>query len=272
MTTLTQEQQITTNALWLKDRVAVVTGAGSGIGRAAAIKLAEQGARVCLVDLTEQRADRVKQEIEAKGGKALVVDVDVSDPNRVSQAIEQAVSAWGRLDIVFANAGINGVVTPIEDLSPEEWDHTLTTNLKGTFLAVKYAIPHMKQNGGSIIITSSINGNRTFSSFGMSAYSTSKAGQMAFGKMAALELARYKIRVNIICPGAIKTNINRNTHPTPELDKIKIQVFYPEGSQPLEHHPGSPEQVADLALFLASDFSSHITGSEIYIDGAESLL
>jgi NAD(P)-dependent dehydrogenase (short-subunit alcohol dehydrogenase family) len=106
----------------------------------------------------------------------------------------------------------------------------------------------------------------------MSAYSTSKAGQMAFGKMAALELARYRIRVNIVCPGAIQTNIGQNTHKTSELEKVKIPVKYPEGSQPLEHHPGAPEQVADLVMFLASDHSSHITGSEIFIDGAESLL
>ncbi|KIL37081.1 3-ketoacyl-ACP reductase [Gordoniibacillus kamchatkensis] len=257
---------------WVKDRVALVTGAGSGIGKAAALKLAANGARVCLVDLTEQRAGEVKELIEAQGGEAIVVDTDVSDPVRVQSAVELAMKEWGRLDVVFANAGINGVVTPIEDMSPEEWDHTLTTNLKGTFLAVKYAIPHMKKNGGSIIITSSINGNRSFSGFGMSAYSTSKAGQMAFGKMAALELARYRIRVNIICPGAIQTNISENTQKTPELHKIEIPVKYPEGSQPLEHKPGSPDQVADLVLFLASDHSSHITGSEIYIDGAESLL
>ncbi|MFC0214256.1 SDR family oxidoreductase [Paenibacillus chartarius] len=272
MAAIVQERKGSETAQWLKDRVAVVTGAGSGIGKAAAIRLAEHGARVCLVDLTERRAGDVKRDIEAAGGEAIVVDTDVSDPARVQAAIEQTVRTWGKLDIVFANAGINGIVTPIEDMSPEEWDHTLTTNLKGTFLAVKFAIPHMKEKGGSIVITSSINGNRKFSGFGMSAYSTSKAGQMAFGKMAALELARYKIRVNIICPGAIKTNINENTQQTPELDKIKIPVNYPEGSQPLEHHAGSPEQVADLVLFLASDYSSHITGTEVFIDGAESLL
>ncbi|MNH36362.1 Cyclopentanol dehydrogenase [compost metagenome] len=106
----------------------------------------------------------------------------------------------------------------------------------------------------------------------MSAYSASKSGQTAFAKMAALELARYKIRVNVICPGAIETNIGENTDRTPQVDKITIPVKYPEGSQPLEHGPGKPEQVADLVLFLASQESSHISGSEIYIDGAETLL
>jgi NAD(P)-dependent dehydrogenase (short-subunit alcohol dehydrogenase family) len=256
----------------LQDKVAVVTGAASGIGRAAALRLAQEGARVCLVDLKENKAEKVRFEIEKGAGEAIVADVDLSDPRRVEQGIKEAVDKWGALDIVFANAGINGTVAPIEDLTPEQWDHTLTTNLKGTFLTVKYAIPHMKQKGGSIVITSSINGNRSFSGFGMSAYSTSKAGQVAFMKMAALELARYKIRVNAICPGAIKTNISENTNTTPEVDKIKIPVKYPEGSQPLEHGPGMPEQVAELVYFLASEDSDHITGTEIYIDGAESLL
>ncbi|WP_409341166.1 SDR family oxidoreductase [Paenibacillus sp. MBLB4367] len=256
----------------LKDQVAFVTGAGSGIGRAAALRLAEEGAKVCLVDLNDDRTGKVKQQIESFAGEAITADTDVSDPIRVEAAIKQAVDKWGRLDIVFANAGINGTLAPIEDMKPEDWDHTLTTNLKGTFLAVKYAVPHMKERGGSIIVTSSINGNRVFSGFGMSAYSTSKAGQVAFTKMAALELARYKIRVNAICPGAIKTNISESTHPTPELDKIKIPVQYPQGSMPLEHRPGEPEQVAALVAFLASAESSHISGTELYIDGVESLL
>ncbi|MFD0868631.1 3-ketoacyl-(ACP) reductase [Chlamydia abortus] len=256
----------------LKDQIAVVTGAGSGIGRAAALKLAEHGAKVCLVDLKNNRSEAVEQQIKQAGGEAVFVDTDISDPQRVQQAIRAAADQWGRIDIVFANAGINGTLSPIEDLTPEDWDQTLATNLKGTFLTVKYAIPHMKQNGGSIIITSSINGSRKFSGFGMSAYSTSKAGQLAFAKMAALELARYKIRVNVICPGAIQTNIQENTHPTPAVEAIKIPVNYPQGNQPLEHGPGQPEQVADLVLFLASNESSHITGTEIFIDGAESLL
>ncbi|GAA0325982.1 SDR family NAD(P)-dependent oxidoreductase [Bacillus carboniphilus] len=257
----------------LKEKVAIVTGASSGIGKAAAVRLAKEGAYVAIVDLKEEKGMAVKKQIEQFGGKCEVFDTDVSDPERVEASIKKVTDTWGDIHIVFANAGINGTVAPIEDLSPHDWDQTITTNLKSTFLTVKYSIPYMKKHGGSIIITSSINGNRTFSSFGMSAYSTSKAGQMAFGKMAALELAKYKIRVNIICPGAIDTNIKENTHPDQEnLKKIKIPVQYPEGSQPLEHHAGKPEQVSDLVYFLASNLSSHITGTEIYIDGAESLL
>jgi NAD(P)-dependent dehydrogenase (short-subunit alcohol dehydrogenase family) len=131
----------------------------------------------------------------------------------------------------------------------------------------------MKETGGSIVINSSINGNRYFKNFGFSAYSSSKAGQVAFGKMAALELARYKIRVNTICPGSIDTNIDNNTFPEEEnLKKIRIPIEYPEGSQPLARKAGTAEQAGDLVLFLASDMSSHVTGTEVYIDGAESLL
>jgi len=117
-----------------------------------------------------------------------------------------------------------------------------------------------------------VNGNRIFSNFGFSAYSTSKAGQVAFMKMAALELAQYKIRVNAICPGAIETNIQQNTDRRPEVDEIEIPVDFTEGDKPLGHKPGSAKQVAQLLLFLSSDLSNHITGTEIYIDGAESLI
>ncbi|MEK4250017.1 SDR family oxidoreductase [Paenibacillus sp. FSL W7-1287] len=263
---------MTDNNNSLDNKVAVITGAASGIGQATAIALAKAGAKIVLVDLNNRRAETTEEQIKQLGGECIFVDTDVADPKRVEQAIQQAVDTFKTIDIVFANAGINGTVAPIEDLTPDQWDETLTTNLKSTFLTIKYAIPHMKQNGGSIIITSSINGSRKFSGFGMSAYSSSKAGQVAFAKMAALELAQYKIRVNVICPGAIQTNIGENTFKQPEVEKIQIPVVYPEGSQPLEHGPGKPEQVADLVKFLASSSSSHISGTEIFIDGAETLL
>ncbi|WP_062236059.1 SDR family oxidoreductase [Fictibacillus sp. FJAT-27399] len=253
-------------------KVAVVTGGGSGIGRASALAFSKEGMKVCVMDIKEERAEEVVQEIGNTGGEAIACEVDVSDPSEVQRGIEKAVQKWGRMDVLFANAGINGTLAPIEKLSLEEWNTTISTNLNGTFLTVKHAIPYLKKAGGSIVITSSINGNRAFHGFGMAAYSSTKAAQVAFMKMAALELARYKIRVNAICPGAIKTNIGQNTNATEAVKEIAIPVDYPEGDQPLEHKPGEPKQVADLVLFLASERSSHISGTEIYIDGAETLL
>ena len=256
----------------LDGKVALITGAGSGIGKAAALLLAREGAKVAALDMKEEDAQQTVEEIERAGGTARAVVADVSQPEQVQQAVQQVVDAWDRLDIVFANAGINGVWAPLEELTPEDWDKTLGINLKGTFLTVKYAVPHLKKRGGSVIVTASVNGTRIFSNTGATAYSSSKAGQVAFTKMVALELAPSKVRVNVICPGAIETNIEESTEKR-NLDEVRISVEYPEGSQPLEGgSPGTADQVAQLVLFLASDASEHITGTEIWIDGAESLL
>jgi len=261
------------NTKRFEGQTAIVTGAGSGIGKASAIKLAQQGANVALFDLLNDRTSETEAEINRiREGAARAFDVDTSNAQRVEKAVLETVEIFGGVDIVFANAGINGVLSPIEEMEFEDWQKTLSVNLNGTFLTLKYTIPHLKKNGGSVIVTSSINGNRTFSNFGMTAYSTSKAGQVAFTKMAALELARYKIRVNVICPGSISTNIDQSTEKTEELKDIIIPVQFPEGSQPLADGPGDPRQVADLVSFLASKEASHITGAEILIDGAESLL
>ncbi|ASA21076.1 SDR family oxidoreductase [Paenibacillus donghaensis] len=258
--------------LKLKGKVAIVTGGGSGIGRASVLEFSRNGAKVALLDRTVENAEKVKRQVEAEGGEAVVIECDVAQPEQVEAAVKQAAAQWGRLDIVFANAGINGAMTPIETMDIESWDQTIQINLRGTFATVKYAIPHLKESGGSILINSSINGNRVFSNVGFSAYSTTKAGQVAFMKMAALELAQFKIRVNAICPGAIKTHIDDNTYPSDDLKEVQIPVEFPDGGEPLEKGPGRPDQVAKLALFLASEDSDHITGTEIYCDGAESLL
>lgn len=255
----------------MEGKTAIVTGAGSGIGKAAALKLAEHGAKVCLIDLKPERVAEMKELIAQKGGEAIGFAVDITYPDQLKEAIDSAGKQWGKIDALFVNAGINGKWAAIEHFPEEDWELTINTNLRSTFLSVKYGIPYMKENGGSIVITSSINGSRRFVGFGASVYSISKAGQIAFAKMAAVELARYRIRVNAICPGAIRTQIGENTFIDDTVKEIAIPIEYPQGSIPLGKR-GEPEQVADLVLFLASDESSHITGTEIYIDGAESLL
>ncbi|MNI14267.1 Levodione reductase [compost metagenome] len=255
-------------------KAAIVTGAGSGIGRAAAIRLAREGAKVALFDLINESTQKTENFINnVSNGVSKAFDVDVSDPVRMEKAVSETAEMFGGIDIVFANAGINGALAPIDEMTLEEWEKTLRINLNGTFLTVKHTVPYMKERGGgSIIITSSINGNDRYSGFGMSAYSTTKAGQVAFAKMTALELAKYKIRVNTICPGSISTNIDSSTEISDELEEIIIPVEYPEGSQPLADGPGQPRHVADLVAFLASHEAAHITGARIVIDGAESLL
>ncbi|RAM51960.1 MAG: 3-oxoacyl-[acyl-carrier-protein] reductase [Hapalosiphonaceae cyanobacterium JJU2] len=256
----------------LTNKVALVTGAGSGIAKATAKLFAKEGAKVAALGRTKDELETTVAEINNNYGEAIPLVADISDPEQMQQAIQAIIDKWGRLDIVFANAGINGVWASIEELTLEDWNKTINVNLTGTFLTIKYAVPYLKKQGGSVIITSSVNGTRTFSNTGATAYSSTKAAQVAFAKMVALELAKHRIRVNVICPGAIATNIDENTD-RQDLEEIQEPVEFPEGKIPLtDGKPGTSEQVAQLVFFLASDASSHITGTEVWIDGGESLL
>ena len=257
----------------LEGKVALITGGSSGIGKSSALLFAKEGARVAVLGRTESEVNKTVEEIRRNGGEAIAVMADVSQVDQMQNAVQQIVDQWETIDIVFANAGINGVWAPLEDLTPEEWDTTMDINLKGTFLTVKYALPYLKKQGGSVIVNSSVNGTRMFSNTGATAYSCSKAAQVAFTKMTAVELGRWKIRVNVICPGWITTEIGDNTN-LRNLDGVKYEVDFKDGGLiPLTGgKPGSAEQVAQLVLFLASDMSSHVTGTEMWIDGAQSLM
>jgi NAD(P)-dependent dehydrogenase (short-subunit alcohol dehydrogenase family) len=256
----------------VKDKVALVTGAGSGLGEATARLLAKEGAKVVLLGRTEKEIKEVVDAIKKDKGEAIALTANIADPEAMTKAVKKAVDQYGKLDILFANAGINGVWAPIDDLKVEEWQETININLNGTFYTIKAAAPYLKKNGGSVIITSSVNGTRTFSNTGATAYSCTKAAQVAMAKMLALELAKYRVRVNVICPGAIESEIDENTEKR-NVDKEKEPVEYPEGSIPLtDGKPGKSEDVAELVLFLASDASKHISGTEVWIDGAQTLL
>lgn len=249
----------------------MVTGAGSGIGKAAALLLAQHGARVVMLDVDGQRAKEVCDEATENGGQAISIACDISSDSAVAEALGAIDRTYRRLDIVFANAGINGVWAPIEQIQAKEFDQTIAVNLRGTFLTIKHSVPMLRRQGGSVIVTSSINGTRTFSNVGASPYAASKAAQVALAKMLALELAPDKIRVNVICPGSVRTHIGESTEVRgrDELGRARP----PHRDDPEQRFwPGTPEQVAQLVLFLASDASSLITGSEIWIDGAQSLL
>ena len=256
----------------LQGKVALVTGAGSGIGKAAAMRFAREGVMVGVLSHTEDEIRKVAQEIERAGGKAIPLAADVGDEGQMKKAVDDLVQAYGGLDIVFANAGINGVWAPIDELQPDEWDRTIKTNLRGTYLTIHYAVPHLKKAGGSIVITASINGSRTFTSAGATAYSATKAAQVAMAQMLAVELAKHKIRVNVVCPGKIDTEIQENTQKR-DTQEAEVPAEYPEGPIPLTgKEPGTSEEVAELVFFLASDRSRHITGTPVWIDGGQSLL
>jgi NAD(P)-dependent dehydrogenase (short-subunit alcohol dehydrogenase family) len=256
----------------LENKVALVTGGGSGIGEAAAVLFAREGAKVAVLGRTAEKLEETVKRIEAAGGQGLAVEGDVARYADMERVVGEVVEKWGRLDVVFANAGINGVWAPIEELRPEEWEKTIAINLTGTFFTIKAAVPQLRKQGGSVIVTSSINGTRVFSNSGASAYSSTKAGQVALTQMLALELAKDRIRVNVICPGAIETEIEESTERR-NLEKAKEPVEFPEGDLPLtDGKPGKAEQVARLVLFLASDESDHITGTPVWIDGGQSLL
>lgn len=259
--------------MMLAGKVALVTGAGSGIGKAAAVRLAAAGARVGALSRTEEEVRATTEEIRAGGGDAVHLVADVGDAEQMRAAVDQLVAHYGGLHIAIANAGINGVWAPIDEITPEEWDRTIDTNLRGTYLTLHFAVPHMKRAGeGAIVIVSSINGTRTFSNPGATAYSCSKAAQVAMAKMTALELAKHRIRVNAICPGLIDTEIKESMS-SRNPEKAGEPAEYPAGQIPLTGGgAGSSEDVANLILFLVSDQARHITGTPVWIDGAESLL
>jgi NAD(P)-dependent dehydrogenase (short-subunit alcohol dehydrogenase family) len=246
----------------LKNKVALITGAGSGIGRATAILFAKEGAKVVVADIVKEAAEETVKLIKEAGGDAIFAIADVTKASDVQKMIETAMNYYGRLDILVNNAGVN-IMAPISETSEELWDKIININLKGVFLGCKYAAPVMiKQGGGVIINTAS-----TFAFVGalnFSAYCASKGGVAAFTRALALELAPYKIRVNCICPGTIET---------PLVKQIWEKSGKPEEMREsrLKLHPigrlGKPEDVANAALFLASDDSSFITGTALFVDG-----
>lgn len=254
-------------------KVALVTGAGSGIGRAAALHLAAEGFSVGLLGRTESELQAVKNEISALSGASKVLVADVAEEAAMRHSVAELADAFGRLDVVVANAGVNGVWAPIDELTPSEWDDTIRINLRGTYLTIHASVPHLKAaGGGSIVIVSSINGTRTFNSPGATAYSVTKAGQLAMAQQLALELGRHRIRVNAVCPGEIETAIDENTD-IRGRDRTEVPVRFPAGDIPVTGGvAGTSEDVAALIGFLVSDQSRHITGTPVWIDGGQGLL
>lgn len=237
-------------------QVAYVTGAGTGIGAAIATALAARGARVALIGRSETPLRDVESRIAADGGSAISLTADVSDAAAVRSSIDRTLEQFGRLDLAVNNAGVAGAAEPISDVAEERWSEVIGTNLSGIFLCMKHQIRVMRQQDtGAIVNISSVFADRGFS--GRSAYSTSKHGIRGLTRSAALENARYNIRINEVQPGVIA--VPRQNSNADEVNKIAAQI--PIG------RPGKGDEVAAAVCFLLSEEASYITGAHLAVDG-----
>jgi len=246
----------------MEGKRAIVTGAASGIGRASAERFAQEGASVLVADVAGAGLDETVDLIRAAGGRVRSVVADAGDEEAVAGLVQRCVEELGGLDVFFANAGISGEIVPLLELSAEDWWPVLRVNLIGPFLAVKYAAGHMKEHGGgSIVCTASVAGLR--SGAGPAPYSASKAGVISLVQSAANQLAGSGVRVNAICPGLIETGMTR---PIFEGARAAGNEGRIGQLNPLRRG-GQPREIAEAAVFLASDESSYINGQALPVDG-----
>jgi NAD(P)-dependent dehydrogenase (short-subunit alcohol dehydrogenase family) len=245
----------------LDGKVAVITGAASGMGRATALRFAREGAAIVIADLNSQAGEATVSEIATGGGRAVFQHTDVSDDNAIKAMIDRAVREFGRLDITYNNAGIGGATGRLEETNAPDWDKTFVILTRAVFSGIKYSIePMRKAGGGSIISTSSVAGLKGVA--GLHAYSAAKAAVISLTESAAIELGRDRIRVNCICPGGILTPlVYRGMRGGEEQAKKNM-----EHSQPIPR-VGYPEDIAAMALFLASEDAEWITGTAMVVDG-----
>ncbi|AXI10220.1 short-chain dehydrogenase [Oceanobacillus zhaokaii] len=240
----------------LQDKVAIITGGGGDIGRASAIRFAMEGAKVMIADISEEAGVETVKLIKRNGGEAAFIKSDMTIPIDVENLIQETIDAYGHLDILFNNAGVNSKEKKLPDISLEEWQKVMDINITGVFLGMKYAIPKMEP-GSSIINTTSIAGIKGQKL--VSAYSASKSSVIALTKTAATEFGRNNIRVNAIAPGIIDTNMVEDWKKTDKWPVLSTANAL--------KRIGKPEEIANAVLFLASDEASFITGETLIIDG-----
>jgi len=242
-------------------KVAVITGAGSGIGRATALAFAREGAKVVVADIVVAGGEETVQMIKAAGGEAIFSKTDVTKAAEVEALVKKTVETYGRLDCAFNNAGIEGEVGLTADCTEENWDRVVNIDLKGVWLCMKYEIPQMlKQGGGAIVNTASVAGLVGFQ--GIPAYVASKHGVNGLTKTAALEYAKSGIRINSVCPGVIHTPmVERFFRANPQASEA-MSALEPVGRL------GKPEEIAEAVVWLCSDAASFVTGLPMAVDGA----
>ena len=244
----------------LKDKIALVTGGSSGIGRAAAQLFSQEGAKVVIADINVEGGEETVRSISDAGGEAHFVKTDVSKSAEVEALIKKIIEMYGRLDCAYNNAGILGDVVSIVNYTEDAWNRVLETNLKGTWLCMKYEIPQMLEQGSGAIVNTTATAGFMVGNKHRSAYAASKAGIVSLTKVAALEYAEYGLRVNAICPVARTPMLEHlfELHPQAEADFID-QI-------PMSRIAG-PEEIAEGALWLCSDASSYTTGHVLTIEG-----
>jgi NAD(P)-dependent dehydrogenase (short-subunit alcohol dehydrogenase family) len=244
----------------LKGKVGLVTGGTSGIGRDTAVLFAKAGAKVVIAGRRELEGDETIELVRAAGGDGMFVKTDVSKAPEVDALIQKAVEKFGRLDMAFNNAGIEGVWAPIVRQSEEDWDRTININLKGVWLCLKYEIRQMlKQGGGGAIVNmASING--LIGAAGAATYSASKHGVVGLTKSAALETAKSGIRINAVCPAVIETPMGERLFGSPAVHKYVLSC-HPIGRF------GRPAEIAEAVLWMCSDRASFMTGQSLVLDG-----
>jgi NAD(P)-dependent dehydrogenase (short-subunit alcohol dehydrogenase family) len=246
----------------LQRRVAIVTGAASGIGRASAIAFAREGARVVAVDIDKRNGEETAAMIAALGGEVFFAHADVANEADVKLFVQEALALWGKIDILFNNAGVV-LVKPLEEMTGDEWDRVMAINVKAAFLAIKYAVPHMRRGGGGVILNTGSIASFT-GQLGTPVYSASKGAIALLTKSLALDYGRDRIRVNCICPGITDTPMLREHLGHGELGETRIRTRL---SRVPTGEILSPEDVARAALYLVSDDSIGITGVLHVVDG-----
>lgn len=249
-----------------RGKVILVTGGGGALGQASVLRFVAEGARVVIADIDRERADAVAAEI---GSDAIAVQADVTNPDECAAMVETARGRFGKLDVVFANAGIGGEKVEFVDMPVEEWDRVLSVNLRGMVLTCKAAAPALiDASGGSIVLMGSSTG-RWDTILGAGPYMTSKEAVNALARNLALELARYRIRVNAVCPGIVQTQLSFRQA---EDDPAAWERFFARFAERIPlRRVAQPEDVAASVAFLASDDARHITGATLLIDGGQTL-